>query len=498
MALVSINYEAPPTVRKLAASKAFVRLIAGPVGSGKTTGCIFEMLRRSCEQHKAPDGKRYTRFAIVRQTLKQLRDTVLKDIMQLLDGICTYKVTDQTVTVSFGDVHSEWLLIPLDDPEDQRRLLSMQLTGAWLSECIEMDVNVVTPLIGRCGRYPGAKQGGATWSGVIADTNMPTEGSAWHKIMTNSPPDWQCFVQPGGLDPDAENLNWLNQTPATLALPVDHPDRIRQGRLYYERNARNPSADWVTRYVHARFGNDPSGTAVHRETFKRSFHVIRERPDHLGRDVGIMPVPNHPLIVGQDFGRNPCSIIAQVDHMGRLLILQECVAENIGLELHVVRSLKPMLLSERFIGRVSYLVGDPAGNQRSTSYEETSFDLLKKCGLNAFPAPTNDIDKRLRAVDSYLMRQVNGGPAMIIDEKNCPELILALNGNYKFMKMRSGMTKATPDKRHPESDLADALQYICLVASGGFAGYISNKLERKRNAAAVTANRARVSARGWT
>ncbi len=498
MALVSIDFEAPPTVGRFMASSAFVRLIAGPVGSGKTTGCIFELLRRACEQQPAPDGRRYTRFAIVRQTLKQLKDTVLKDIVSLLDGICSYKVSDQTITISFGDVYSEWLLIPLDDPEDQRRLLSMQLTGAWLSECIEMDLAVVTPLVGRCGRYPGAKLGGATWSGVIADTNMPSEGSEWHKVMTNKPPDWQVFVQPGGLSPLAENLNWLNQNPQTLLLPFDHPERLAQGRLYYERNARNPSPDWVTRYVHARFGNDPSGKAVHRETFRRSWHVIKATVDKDGRRTCIIPSPTSPLIIGQDFGRNPCAIIAQLDARGRLLILKELVAKDIGLELHVQRSLRPALMDERFIGKVSYIVGDPAGLQRSTSYEETSFDLLKKLGLNAFPAPTNNIDKRIRAVDSFLLGSRDGGPAMLIDEDECPNLILALNGSYRFAIRRNGETNALPEKKHPHSDLADALQYVCLVAQGGFAGYISNKLDRRRNAASIQAARPRISVQGWT
>ena len=79
----AINYNAPPTCGRFMQSKAFGRLLAGPVGSGKTTACIFELLRRACEQAPSHDGKRYTRFAIVRQTLKQLKDTVLKDITEV-------------------------------------------------------------------------------------------------------------------------------------------------------------------------------------------------------------------------------------------------------------------------------------------------------------------------------------------------------------------------------------------------------------------------------
>ena len=69
----SIEYTPPPTCRSFMLSESFGRLIAGPVGSGKTTACLFELFRRACEQEPAADGYRYTRFAIVRQTLKQLK-----------------------------------------------------------------------------------------------------------------------------------------------------------------------------------------------------------------------------------------------------------------------------------------------------------------------------------------------------------------------------------------------------------------------------------------
>jgi len=78
---VNLEYTAPPTCAAFMKSEAFMRLIAGPVGSGKTTACLFELFRRACEQKAAPDGLRHTRFAIVRSTLKQLKDTILKDVI---------------------------------------------------------------------------------------------------------------------------------------------------------------------------------------------------------------------------------------------------------------------------------------------------------------------------------------------------------------------------------------------------------------------------------
>lgn len=478
-----INYDAPPTCAHFMKSNSFGRLIAGPVGSGKTTACLFELFRRSCEQHRAPDGFRYTRWAIVRQTLKQLKDTVLKDITTWLDGMAEYMVSDNTIYVQIGDVRSEWLLIPLDTPEDQRRLLSMQLTGAWMSESIEMDVAIISPLAGRCGRYPSSAQGGATWFGIIADTNMPSEGSPWHKFMAlDTPPDWQIFIQPGGMEDNAENLEWLTQTPETLKLPVTSEVRRAQGQSYYKRFLRSNSEDWCKRYVHAKYGDDPSGSAVFKDSFKLHFHVVDE----------VLPVPGYPLIIGQDFGRDPCSVICQIDHKGRLLVLEEVMASDIGLELHIERNLRPKVLQDRYLGRPMAIMGDPAGKAKSTTYEETSFDALKRMGFNAFPAPTNDIDKRLRAVEAFLLSQRDGGPAILIDRGRCPELVRALSGGYRYAKTRAGVRKPHPDK-NAYSHVSDALQYAALAAHGGMVSMISSRImPRPRR------ERKQFSSRAWT
>lgn len=442
-------------------------MVAGPVGSGKTTGCLFELFRRSIEQRRAPDGIRYTRFAILRQTLKQLRDTVLKDCTSWLRGVCEYKVSESTIYIEFSDVKSEWLFLPLEDETDRARLLSMQLTGAWCSEIIEMDISVLPDVSGRVGRYPGANLGGASWAGILADTNMPSEGSDWHKMMVEPPPDWAIFRQPSGLSAEAENLEWLNQTPETLKLKADDPVRLAQGRKYYERLARNPNPDWIKRYVTADFGDDPSGTAVFRESFKRSFHVVEN----------LEPIHGYPLIVGQDFGRDCWSIICQPDHKGRLLVLEEVPAEDIGLELHVTKNLRPVLFQERFLGRPICVVGDPAGMAKSSISEETSFDCLKRLGLATMPAPTNNLDPRIRAVEALLLSQRDGGPTLVIDGKRCPKIVRALDGGYRYAKTRQGVRKPTPDKNE-YSHCADALQYACLVVHGGMTGLITSRLTR--------------------
>ena len=476
------TYNAPPTISSFLQSEAFGRLIWGPVGSGKTTGCIVEAARRMAEQTPAADGKRYTRIAIIRQSLKDAKATVLKDVRGWFGSIADWRVSESTLYLEYGDVVSEWPFIPLDEPDDVKRLLSLQLTGAYVNECIETDINLLSDIAGRVGRYPANDQGVCSWSGIWCDTNAPILNTPWATFLANPPPDWQVFHQPSGLSEQAENLPHLMQTAETILLPEDDPRRITQGRKYYERLMSVGSTDYIRRYVLSEFGRDPSGAAVFAESFKYDYHVSA---------TPLEPVYSRMLVVGQDFGRSPWSLICQLDHSGRLLVLEEVPGrgpsgENVGLEQHCKNNLLPVLLSPRFTGRPIGVVGDPSGRAKDSNFEFNSFDVLRMCGLSAEPAPTNDLDPRIRAVESFLVRNVGGQPAILIDGARCPTLVAALNGQYKFattLDASGGMyVKNVPEKLHPWSDVADALQYVCLVTgnAGAYAWVLGRIVQSLR------------------
>jgi hypothetical protein len=486
-ASITFDYTPPPTCYDFMLSEASMRVIMGPVGSGKTYCCIVEMLRRCMQQAPAPDGNRYTRWAIGRQTQRQLEDTVLKDITMLLGSLCEWQPSKKTILVKFpvddkatSWVISEWILIPLEDKDDVSRLLSMQLTGAWLSECIEMSLDVVGPLAGRLGRYPSANFGAPSWYGMIADTNFPMEGDAWWtRLERELPPGWRVFKQPGGLEPDAENLEWLTQTEETRKLPLDHPRRIAQGRKYYQDLVANQSPDWVNRYVHARYGIDPSGLAVFRDTYKPKHHLHRDEDGELAE---IPYDPTLPLLIGQDFGRNPWAVICQVDHRDRLNVLREVNGSDMALITFLRDKLKPTL-SEHF-PRTSrdfiLLVGDPTGRNRSTLIESNEYKMLADHNFHAVPARTNVIEERLNAVHTVLSDFAHDGPMIRIDAINCPNLVLGFAGQYKFTKRRDGSTPPTPDKNHPYSDVMDALQYAATEYQAGGSDRVTMKLKKMR------------------
>jgi hypothetical protein len=477
---MELNYSAPKTIGEFMLSEAFFRVLSGPVGSGKTTGCMIELLRRACEQAPGDDGIRYTRFGICRQTLSQLKQTVLRDIVFWFNDIAHWKVSENTVYLKFLDVDSEWLLLPLETPEDQRRILSMQLTGGWLSEGIEIDFDLVAPIAGRCGRYPTGKNGVASWHGLICDTNMSTEGTPWHKAMSDPDLDWTVHIQPGGLEPTAENLAYLLQTPETIKLPLDDPRRIAQGRSYYQRLARNRNEPWVRRYVHAKYGPDPTGAAVFGGSFRPSFHCVPS----------LDPVRGRPLIVGQDLGRDPWSVIMQQDNAGRLLILEEVAAHDIGLIAHIRNALRPALYNSRYSGMPIVIVFDPAGAQKSQYEEINALDVFKREGFSAMGAGANDIDTRLSAVEYWLLQQRMGGPAILFDRGRCPKLVEGMSGMYRYSRTSLDVSKPKPDKNE-WSHVADGLQYGCMASQGATAVAIARKLAGRRLATAM-------GSRGWT
>lgn len=450
----AVNYKAPRTISNFMLDDHEVRLILGPFGSGKTTGCVMELARRMLQEYPDAKGVRKTRFVIVRNTAQQLRQTVLEDIRKWLEPVMSYKVTDSTLQFrfnhpQFGRIESDWMLIPLDKPEDQQRLLSLNITGGWVSEFREVPIGIVEAMLGRVGRYRPLGVEKNAWYGIIGESNPPDEDSEWYtRLELERPSNWAVFKQPGGMEPDAENL-----------------ENLREG--YYESLIESNNPDWVDIHVHAKYGKSLSGTAVFRRTFNPDFHIA-EKP--------LRAIPGLRLMIGQDFGRTPAALIGQVDNRGRLLIFKELISEGMGIQQFTTENTRPFLL-EHFPGYSNFIIADPTGKDKAQTREESPFDVLKSLGFAVYPAPSNRLDPRLRAVEQLFLRQVDGGPAVLIDPEGCPMLIRALKFYYRFKKKRNGNFEDEPEKLHPWSDLADCLQYMAMAMIGD---YIAKKIERAR------------------
>lgn len=460
---MKLDFTPTSTCKDFMLSDKRVRFLVGAVGSSKTTTCLYEILRRAAEQEPAEDGTRYTRFAIIRNTLAAIKSTVLKDIQQIFGPIIDYRVSESTVYIRQGDIHCEILLIPLDTPDDQKRLLSSQLTGAYFNEFVEVDPVFISGALGRCGRYPSQLRGRPTWFGVFADSNPGTEDSPYYEILKVELPDsYGYFEQPPPLlrhddgsiteNPVAENIQYLPG-----------------GFDYYWTLLNGASPEWSERFVFGQWGESLQGQAVFKNTFRAGFHVATSE---------LTPSVGHALIIGMDFARAPAAVICQVDHTGRLLVLQEVYEENMGVEKFVRDRVMPVVFSERFSGKPMYIVGDPSGNVKSQIGERSVFMMLRELGFEAIPAQTNHIKPRLDAVEKWFLMQREGKAAILIDPEHCPELIVALKHKYRYRARKDGELEDKPHKVRPWADLADALQYACLGTSTNLMGKVMRRIHR--------------------
>lgn len=459
-------YVPSPTIEKFLASTKRVQLLLGPIGAGKTTGVLMKLLLLAHQQAPDQNGLRRTRWACVRNTRPQLKDSVLKSVFAWLppDGDrVIWKEAETTMLLRLKQpdgtkVMCEIMFRALDDERDAQRLLSVEFTGVWFSEFREIPYALLTDALSRTGRYPEAAAGGPTWRGLLGETNMPTSGSDWHRyIEVDKPDNMDAFIQPSALSADAENIEHLE------------PD-------YYTDLMSTATENWIKAHVTSEYPDAVDGKAVFAQSFNRTRHVSATKLRPI-RDGG-------PVVVGIDQGRNPAAVFGQMEPHGRIVILHTVSGQNMGMERFVVEHLLPAI-NANFAGMPILGVIDPAGVAKSQVNELSPLEVLKANGIRTIPAPTNALSSRLESVERALLR--NNG--MIFDPSTL-QLIAAMNSEYKFRTRKSGETDDIPDKRHPWSDLADALQYLCLTIGGAHYGRIVSRLKDPPKPVRPPSNRA--------
>jgi hypothetical protein len=210
---LNLDFSNSPTVWNFLHDKGFVRGIMGPVGSGKSYACASEIMLKAVQQKPSPrDGIRYTRFVIVRNTYPELRTTTIKTWQELFPedvwGGMRWQppITHHLKLPSregIPGIDCEVIFLALDTPQSVRKLLSLEITGAWCNEARELPKAVIDGLTHRVGRYPTRADGGPTWHGIFMDTNPPDNDHWWHTVSEKEQIKgkyaWNFFRQPGGV-----------------------------------------------------------------------------------------------------------------------------------------------------------------------------------------------------------------------------------------------------------------------------------------------------------
>lgn len=430
-----------------------IAVIEGPVGSAKSTASCLRLQRHAYEQVPSPDGVARTRFAIVRNTKKQLQDTTLKTWLQVFpqaqygDMVAMNHVWRFKPRGFTHSIEAEFIFRALDDEKDVADLLSLEVTGFWFNELREI-VRDILAHAGRRTRYLNSERP-STWSGWIGDTNPWDVNHYLQDMLVRNPnPDARHFIQPGGMEENAENLENLEQTAETLALPFDDQRRRAQGRKYYINALKDYSEEDARVYVHAQRGRTRSGKPIY-TNYRDTVHC---KPFEL--------VPMLGLHIGIDFGRTPAAIIGQKRPNGNWRLRYELCAQDMGI-LQFGKQLA-MFIEEKCPGmQIISVTGDPAGNARD-GRDETAFDLLKVAKLICKPAHTNEFSVRVEVVQSALGRMADGEPGLILH----PDMKMTRDGfidGYRFRKLQIAGDRYSdePDKNmysHP----CEGVQYLLL------------------------------------
>jgi len=447
---IEFNYTAPPTIAKFMRSNAFHRAVVGPIGSGKSVGMCVEILRRNLEMPAWNRGKRSSKWAVIRNTNKQLRDTTLATWMHWMRDLGTWHESKMTFKMRFGEVDSEILFLPLDTPDDVGRVLSLELTGAWVNEFREVPIPLLADLKGRLRRYPNPSEVPDCWYGLISDTNPPEIDSPAYKLMEHLPQEEgndnsiivaDTFKQPSGLSLEGENLDHL------------HPD-------YYKDLAKGQTKAWVDTYIHGLYSPSQSGRPVYDKIFRQDKHVS---------PVPLKIEPLLPVVIGFDCGLTPAAVFYQMDLNGRVRVLREAVEFDMGMKRFAKLKLRP-IIKNFFPTNPIICIGDPAGKRRADSDESTAFKAI----INEFDdddvvvkaASTNDPKVRIQATESLLSQYPEGDPLVLIDP-SCRWYIEALRSKYRYPKQKmSGIYSENPEKNE-WSHVAEAGQYGALYLISG-------------------------------
>lgn len=453
-----INYTPPKSLAGFLTSEAFVSLVSGPVGSGKSSAAMMKIAYHAKKMRKGRDGVRRSRAVVVRNTNQMLTDATIPTFMTWFpEGVAgSYARTDKRFFLRFDDVECEVLFRGLDDANDVRRLLSLECSFGILDEYREIHPDIFNALQGRVGRYPSVANGGCVTDEGMPNhhiwgaTNAPDADTYWEEYMSEPPSTAKIFMQP-----------------SALSAECDWSENLIDG--YYETLAEGKTEDWIDVYIHNKFGRSLSGTPVYQKSFYSDFHVAKD-------ELRAVNSSDYPIIIGIDFGRTPAAVFKQRDPRGRVLTLGEITSENMGIETFIRTKLTPYV-ANNYPGYSVLCAPDPAGYAKTQLNEMTLVDALKAAGFKCVKPPSNKPELRIQAVERLLSQQLEGKAMYLIDPR-CQMLIKGFRSGYRYRVKKNGELEDSPDKNE-YSHVHDANQYADSVIDMNVRGVAMSSTRRE-------------------
>lgn len=449
---MDITYKVLPTFAKVHKDKSRYIFVMGPVGSGKSVGCIFHSFLNAMKQHPDANGVRHCRHLVVRATYPALKSTIVKSYQDWFKDKITFTFSMPIVAriqypLSDGTrVDMEVLFIAVEDDVAAQKLRSLEITSAHINEASEVTPGVFSILKTRLGRYPAARDGGPVDPFIICDYNAVSTDHWLYKLAEEERPDGYSFYK---------------QPPAVIK--VVHPDKSISYKL-------NPNADNLENlrddyYLDMVSGEDESFIQVN---LMNNYGEIRSgRPvykdyndnEHCTQK-DFKPLKGVPVVIGVDLGLTPAATFTQQQYDGTVVVFDEIVTDDCSIQEFGEDLLWPTIQTKYpWIMDNFKVVVDPAAQQRAMTDARSSYTLLKQMGFPVRLARTNNPRERISAVIDFLRRK---GKFKLLSK--CINLRKGFITEYKYQpinKHADGLYKDKPEKNE-YSHVHDALQYAML------------------------------------
>lgn len=480
---MKIVYTAERTPARFHRSDAFYRCMRGPVRSGKSTAMCIEIMMRASQQAPDPaDGIRKTRWAVVRNTYRELQDTTLKTwLMWFTESVFgNFNYGTMTHNIRVEDMEIEVLFRALDRPDDIKKLLSLELTGGWVNEAREVPRAIIDTLGDRVEQYPprrydseGKQISGCTWGGVFLDTNAPDDDHWWFNLEAKPPAGWKFYTQPGALveikgkfhiNPKAENIRNLNG-----------------GHDYYTKRMAGKTDSYIRVYYCNQFGFVEEGRRVHSE-YVDSTHCAARK---------LFPDIKDEIVIGLDFGLTPAAALCARRPNGQWWVFKELVTEDIGIKQFGERILMPYIL-ENLLDYEMTIYGDTHGNVGSQNDKKTPGEIFETMGLHVkMPNLGSGPTLRREALAAPLSRLVNGEPGMLFDP-DCKTLRKGLSSKFVYKRIR-----IVGDERYHDKPDKNFWSHICEALEHAMVGAGEGKLLTRKLSTRKPKPKRKLRTGGW-
>jgi Phage terminase large subunit len=433
-----IRYDPNPSGVAIHDCDAKIKCVIGPVGSGKTSiGCWEFFLL--CMESKVP-----IRAVVIRESYRELQDSTRATFMEWFQDIAEYREKDEkalvTLTGKDGVERTHEMFFRACRKESEAsKFLSTEFAMAWLEE--------VSPAYTKRG-----VMGQGLPQGVFDIAKMRIRQKGVPRLLillTANPPNTRHWLYKEFFLSSPEEMT--RKKYALFRQPaMENKHNLPED--YYEDLLETLSPDMARRFVGGEVVPIYDGVRVFPECVD-NYHIVEH----------VEPIPGVALVLGQDYGLTPCTLITQIVPGGQWRWLKELQVWNCGMRRYM-EFLVPLLKNE-FSGYTVRTIwqDNKGGNQRSQVDESTCKQILEGAGFTVLDG--NDNWALRKEVMKQRFEYAPGGqPAILVSRYGCPIAAEALLGGYRYPRSADGQVGSQPVK----NDFSHVMDCAQMVATGEF------------------------------